>query len=429
MAFFGLRAYGSDGVDSSTLVLRSASVTELFGASTISVQSLTADTFFATSATFSSIFIENGLSADDLTLIGTLTTKNATVTDQLWATTVTVNEAFYALGDFNSFTKDVEIGGYLRTNQSGAFGSLVSSGNASFSSNLFVTGAQVSITKSIVIGESVDAGQAVTVRTGGLFVLASGNASVTGTVFGTYGSISEDLDVGGLLTATAASLTGEFHAMDASISQFLFVNSVSVENTGAEVGNDGLPLIDVTAARLFPHARATSVSDIPFTSLTAQTPSSTAGMFGDLLVDAVNGRAFVALGTNSIYEWRHLDPLTGYQHTAIRAAGNHSVTEYDDIVAVQTADAGAGVTLVLPPIEVFSLTGYRKRYTIVDEQGAANVNNITILAGSASTNVFDSITSDVQLVLSGSYNAVNLYSSPYAFSASGLDTAGRWCIG
>ena len=86
MDFFSARVRKDppDGVVLFTLVLRSASVTELGGGmSTISVQSLNVDTLLATSATFSSFVIEDGLAVDGLAVDGMLTTKNAIVTAQL----------------------------------------------------------------------------------------------------------------------------------------------------------------------------------------------------------------------------------------------------------------------------------------------------------------------------------------------------------
>lgn len=79
---------------------------------------------------------------------------------------------------------------------------------------------------------------------------------------------------------------------------------------------------------------------------------------------------------------------------------NYTLQEDDDLIGVEYTTIGI-VTINLPAINSFTTM---KSYTIVDEGGNANTNNITINA-----NVLDTIIGSDTIVLSENYNAVTIY--------------------
>ena len=79
---------------------------------------------------------------------------------------------------------------------------------------------------------------------------------------------------------------------------------------------------------------------------------------------------------------------------------SYTLQEDDDLIGVGYTTTGI-VSINLPAINSLTTT---KSYTIVDEGGNANTNNITI-----NTNGLDTIIGNSNIVLSENYNAVTIY--------------------
>lgn len=93
--------------------------------------------------------------------------------------------------------------------------------------------------------------------------------------------------------------------------------------------------------------------------------------------------------------------LFDYKRTVVNSA-TYTMEQTDDIIAVK-ATANGMVTLTLP--EISTLVRRRKRYAIVDEAGHAGANAIVI-----TTSGSDKIFAGTSWMLSGDFNAVQIYS-------------------
>ena len=95
--------------------------------------------------------------------------------------------------------------------------------------------------------------------------------------------------------------------------------------------------------------------------------------------------------------------LGTYTHTQVTTTP-YTVLLADDILGVRITTTSPSV-ITLPAIS--TLTGRKKRYTIVDEGGNAVNNNITVTANAA-----DSILGQSTFVINQNYNSINIYSDP-----------------
>jgi len=95
---------------------------------------------------------------------------------------------------------------------------------------------------------------------------------------------------------------------------------------------------------------------------------------------------------------------TSYIRTIVTIAQSpYTALVTDDIIAVQSG--GGSITINLPNIGLLGTTNNYKKYIIVDEGGAASVNNIIINAF-AGQNIIGNST----IIINGNYNSTTIYS-------------------